>query len=63
MNVMQMPNVPPTSRARPQVVTEPHVIFRHEDDALGPVGTDEIHAFIRDSEANLIALVSLRPIE
>jgi methylmalonyl-CoA/ethylmalonyl-CoA epimerase len=41
-----------------EVVSEPHVIFRHADDALGPAGTDEWHAFIRDSEGNLVGLVS-----
>jgi methylmalonyl-CoA/ethylmalonyl-CoA epimerase len=35
------------------------VIFRHEDDALGPAGTDEWHAFVRDSEDNLVGLVQL----
>ena len=28
------------------VESEPHVIFRHEDDALGPAGTDEWMAFV-----------------
>jgi methylmalonyl-CoA/ethylmalonyl-CoA epimerase len=41
-----------------EIDTEPHVIFRHEDDALGPAGTDEQHAFIRDSEGNLVGLVA-----
>jgi methylmalonyl-CoA/ethylmalonyl-CoA epimerase len=40
-----------------EVVSEPHVIFRHADDALGPAGTDEWHAFIRDSEGNIVGLV------
>jgi predicted enzyme related to lactoylglutathione lyase len=40
------------------VDTEPHVIFQHHDATLGPVGTDEWMAFIRDSEANLVGLVS-----
>lgn len=40
------------------VVEEPHVIFRHVDDALGPAGTDEWMAFVRDSEGNLVGLVS-----
>ena len=40
------------------VESEPHVIFRHEDDTLGPAGTDEWHAFVRDSEGNLVGLVS-----
>ena len=41
------------------VESEPHVIFRHEDDTLGPAGTDEWHAFVRDSEGNLVGLVQL----
>ncbi len=40
---------------------EPHVIFRHEDDRLGPAGHDEWMAFIRDSEGNLVGLVSYEP--
>ncbi|NUU18809.1 methylmalonyl-CoA epimerase [Cellulomonas humilata] len=49
-------------RARGVVVeSEPHVIFRHEDDTLGPAGTDEWHAFVRDSEGNLLGLVSQLP--
>lgn len=39
----------------------PHVIFGHEDDTLGPAGTDEWHAFVRDSEGNLLGLVEQRP--
>jgi methylmalonyl-CoA/ethylmalonyl-CoA epimerase len=41
-----------------QIDTEPHIIFRHEDDAIGPTGTDEWMAFIKDSEGNLVGLVS-----
>ena len=41
------------------VESEPHVIFRHEDGTLGPAGTDERHAFVRDSEDNLVGLVEL----
>ena len=41
-----------------EVVNEPHVIFRHTDDSLGPAGTDEWQAFVRDSEGNLVGLVS-----
>ena len=33
------------------------MIFRHQDDSLGPAGHDEWQAFIRDSEGNLVALV------
>ena len=36
---------------------EPHVIFEHEDEGLGPAGTAEWQAFIRDSEGNLVGLV------
>ena len=41
--------------------TEPHRIFRHDDDRLGPLGTDEWQAFIRDSEGNLLGLVEQVP--
>ena len=41
-----------------QITTEPHVIFQHADDTLGPAGTDEWMAFVVDSEGNTIALVS-----
>ncbi len=40
---------------------EPHVIFGHEDDTLGPAGTDEWQAFVRDTEGNLVGLVEQRP--
>ncbi|WP_456818914.1 VOC family protein [Cellulomonas sp. URHB0016] len=40
------------------VESEPHVIFSHQDDTLGPAGTDEWHAFVRDSEGNLVGLVA-----
>lgn len=43
-----------------EIVAEPHVIFTHEDDVLGPAGTEEWHAFIRDSEGNLVGLVEHR---
>lgn len=44
-----------------RVESEPHVIFGHEDDTLGPAGTDEWMAFIRDTEGNLVGLVEQRP--
>jgi len=44
-------------RGSAEVVREPNVIFRHDDDRLGPAGSDEWHAFIRDSEGNLVGLV------
>lgn len=40
------------------IENEPHVIFQHADDRLGPAGTDEWMAFIRDSEGNTVGLVS-----
>ena len=43
------------------VDTEPHMIFRHEDGTLGPAGHEEWQAFIRDSENNLVGLVSHHP--
>ena len=41
-----------------EVVSAPHVIFHHDDARLGPAGTDEWMAFIRDSEGNTVGLVS-----
>jgi methylmalonyl-CoA/ethylmalonyl-CoA epimerase len=38
--------------------TDPHVIFQHKDDTLGPAGRDEWLAFITDSEGNTVGLVS-----
>jgi len=42
------------------VESEPHLIFTHANDTLGPVGTDEWQAFVRDSEGNLVGLVEHR---
>jgi methylmalonyl-CoA/ethylmalonyl-CoA epimerase len=50
-----------TLRHRTEVVSEPHAIFTHEDDALGPAGTTEWHAFVTDSEGNQLGLVSFEP--
>ncbi len=44
-----------------EILSEPHVIFSHADDTLGPAGTDEWMAFIRDSEGNTVGLVSHEP--
>jgi len=44
------------------VTTEAHRIFTHADDALGPAGTEEWHAFVTDSEGNTVGLVELRPV-
>ncbi|HEV7623142.1 MAG TPA: VOC family protein [Amnibacterium sp.] len=43
------------------VESEPHRIFEHRTAELGPVGTAEWQAFIRDSEGNLVGLVEQRP--
>jgi methylmalonyl-CoA/ethylmalonyl-CoA epimerase len=43
------------------IESEPHVIFRHRDAVLGRAGTQECQAFIRDSEGNLVGLVTLYP--
>lgn len=50
-------------RLRPDVAiaTEPHEIFVHEDDTLGPAGTTEWQAFLTDSEGNTVGLVSFEP--
>ena len=42
------------------IESEPHVIFSHSDDSLGPAGADEWMAFFRDSEGNLVGLVEHR---
>ncbi|GAA1464533.1 VOC family protein [Microbacterium thalassium] len=47
-------------RVGAEVVSPPHVIFHHDDDALGPVGYDEWQAFIRDSEGNTIGLIAFQ---
>ncbi|GAB3874276.1 VOC family protein [Terrabacter terrigena] len=44
-----------------EVRSEPHVIFGHDDDTLGPAGTDEWMAFVVDSEGNTVGLVEQRP--
>ncbi len=41
-----------------EIESEPHIIFRHEDATLGPAGSDEWMAFVRDSEGNTVGLVS-----
>ena len=43
------------------IESEPHVIFSHADDVLGPAGHDEWHAFVTDTERNTVGLVELRP--
>jgi methylmalonyl-CoA/ethylmalonyl-CoA epimerase len=48
-------------RGRVEVISEPHVIFSHEDDTLGPAGMDEWQAFVRDPEGNSVGLVGWKP--
>ncbi|GAA1877320.1 VOC family protein [Lapillicoccus jejuensis] len=43
-----------------EVTGEPHVIVIHEDDTLGPAGTQEWQAFVLDSEGNTVGLVEQR---
>ena len=45
-----------------RIVSEPHAIFTHDDDRLGPAGHEEWQAFIEDSEGNTVGLVGfVRP--
>lgn len=44
-----------------EIVTEPHVIFQHVDDRIGPAGNDEVMAFFTDSEGNMVGIVEFRP--
>lgn len=43
-----------------EVLTEPHQIFVHDDDILGPAGAQEWQAFVRDSEGNTVGLIEWR---
>ncbi len=43
-----------------EIVSHPHVIFRHDDDTLGPAEHDEWQAFIKDSEDNTVGLVAFQ---
>jgi hypothetical protein len=43
-----------------EVVSHPHVIFRHDDDTLGPADHDEWQAFVKDSEGNTIGLIAFQ---
>jgi len=40
------------------IESEPHVIFRHDSPDLGTPGSEEWMAFFKDSEGNLVGLVS-----
>jgi methylmalonyl-CoA/ethylmalonyl-CoA epimerase len=44
-----------------EITGEPHVIFGHDDDTLGPAGTDEWMAFLTDPEGSTVGLVEQRP--
>ncbi|NMR31660.1 VOC family protein [Crystallibacter degradans] len=44
-----------------EIVAEPQMIFHHDDGELGPSGSDEWMAFIKDSEGNTVGLVSYLP--
>jgi methylmalonyl-CoA/ethylmalonyl-CoA epimerase len=41
-----------------QVESEPHVIFNDVDGTFGPPGEQEVMAFVRDSEGNLLGLAA-----
>ena len=41
-----------------EITAAPHVIYHHADNSLGPAGTDEWMAFIKDTEGNTVGLVS-----
>jgi methylmalonyl-CoA/ethylmalonyl-CoA epimerase len=41
-----------------RIIADPQLIYSHEDDTLGPADSEEWMAFIEDSEANTVALVS-----
>jgi methylmalonyl-CoA/ethylmalonyl-CoA epimerase len=41
-----------------EITSEPHVIFGHDDDTLGPAGTDEWMAFFTDPEGRPLAIMS-----
>ncbi|MBO9556846.1 MAG: methylmalonyl-CoA epimerase [Cellulomonas sp.] len=58
LEVTDLPGRVEQLRAHGVVVeNEPHVIFEHQDDSLGPAGSAEWQAFVRDSEGNLVGLV------
>ena len=49
-------------RETARIVSEPHAIFTHEDDRLGPAGHEEWQAFVEDTEGNTVGLVGfVRP--
>jgi methylmalonyl-CoA/ethylmalonyl-CoA epimerase len=49
-------------RGSTRILSEPHVIFTHEDDRLGPAGHEEWQAFVEDPEGNTVGLIGfVRP--
>ena len=44
-----------------RIESEPHVIFTDDEGQFGPPGMSETMAFFRDSEDNLVGLVSRHP--
>ena len=40
-----------------KIVQEPQLVYSHVDGSLGPAGTDEWMAFVKDSEGNTVGLV------
>ena len=40
-----------------EVVEEPQLIFHHGEGTLGPAGSDEWMAFVKDSEGNIMAVI------
>ena len=53
--------VPRLRAAGVAVESEPHEIFADVEGLFGPAGTAEWQAFVRDSEGNLVGLVSRHP--
>ena len=43
-----------------RIESEPHLRFEHPDGTLGPAGSAEWHAFVRDEDGNLVGLVEQR---
>jgi len=43
------------------ITHEPHVIFSHTNQTLGPAGTDEWQAFVTDPDGTLVGLVGYTP--
>lgn len=46
-----------------ELTGEPHVIFSHDDDTLGPAGHDEQMAFVTDPDGNTVGLICWQPAE